>query len=218
LPTSLALSDKEAEKIEGFLRFPQDREQSHIVFADGTPGLFDAHCKLRPCSPLEGHLPVAVSSARSGVVFGNFPPQRPKEGDIARYGADRLKVTPSLEWAEWIEKQLAPFKREVSVPASARVQIYRYRLGTAQLVALERNISYAMSEELKQAGGNEALEQPIEIEASLARPAHVYDLRTQKYLGQISRISCQIEPWQPSLFALLPEKVAEAELMARLSR
>jgi hypothetical protein len=67
-----------------------------------------------------------------------------------------------------------------------------------------------MSEDLKQAGGNEALEKPVEVEARLAQSAHVYDLRTQKYLGHTDHFTFTIDPWQPSLFALtqlrLPEK------------
>ena len=99
---------------------------------------------------------------------------------------------------------------------STRTRIHRYALGSARLVAFERNIDYHMSEDLKQAGGNEALEKPIDLEAKLAKLAHVYDLRAGKYLGQTDRIAFHLDPWQPSLFALLPEKVDEARVVELL--
>ena len=42
-----------------------------------------------------------------------------------------------------------------------------------------------MSEDLKQRGGNEALEKPVIFDAQLAAPAHAYDLRS----GNISAFS-----------------------------
>jgi len=70
---------------------------------------------------------------------------------------------------------------------------------------------------LKQAGGNEALEKPVELEAALARPAHVYDLRAQTYLGHTDRIRFRLDPWQPALFALTPEKLPAESIIAALS-
>ena len=74
-----------------------------------------------------------------------------------------------------------------------------------------------MSEELKQAGGNEELETPVNLAARLAQPAHVYDLRTQNYLGHIDRLNFTLDPWQPSLFALLPEQVPAGNIIQHLS-
>jgi hypothetical protein len=101
----------------------------------------------------------------------------------------------------------------ITVPPAARVATHRYKLGKARLVAFERNISYQMSEELKQSGGNEALEKPITFSAILAQPAHIYDMRTAKYLGRNDRIPVDLDPWKPSLFALLDEPVEEGKLM-----
>jgi hypothetical protein len=106
----------------------------------------------------------------------------------------------------------------VDVPLESRTRIHRYLLGKARLLAFERNITYHMSEDLKQAGGNEALEKPIDLEAKLARSAHVYDLRTQQYLGQTDRIRFRLDPWQPSLFALLTEKLPAENIVTQLLR
>jgi hypothetical protein len=74
-----------------------------------------------------------------------------------------------------------------------------------------------MSEELKQAGENASLESPVELEAKLKKPAHIYDLATQKYLGHADKIHFTLSPWHPSLFALLTSKVAEDKLLETLA-
>lgn len=107
---------------------------------------------------------------------------------------------------------------EISLPASARVRVHRFWTGHSHLVAFERNIDYQMSEDLKQSGGNEALEKSVEVEATLRSLKHVYDLRAQKYLGQTDRIKFTLDPWQPSLFALLDEKLPEATIVAALAK
>ena len=75
-----------------------------------------------------------------------------------------------------------------------------------------------MSEDLKQAGGNEALEKPVSVAATLATAAHLYDLRTQSYLGRTDRLQFTLDPWQPSLFAALSEQVPAETLMSFLER
>jgi hypothetical protein len=71
---------------------------------------------------------------------------------------------------------------------------------------------------LKQAGGNEALERPLELEATLSRSAHVFDLRAQKYLGQTDHLRFTLDPWQPSLFAMTQEKLAAESIVTILAR
>ena len=104
------------------------------------------------------------------------------------------------------------------MPVSARARIHRFRAGKARLVAVERNINYHMSEDLKQAGGNEALEKTQELELTLRSPSHVYDLRAQSYLGKTDRIRFTLSPWQPSLFALTDEKLAPESIVSALAK
>ncbi len=97
--------------------------------------------------------------------------------------------------------------------------MHRFRIGDARLVAIERNIDYHMSEDLEQAGGNDALEQPIELTAELtgsAGPLHVYDLRAGRHLGRVSRWTFTLDPWSPSLFALLEKPRASDGLIEAL--
>lgn len=226
MPTSLALSEREAKEVRGFLAGDRtgDRPGEHrTVLCDGTPGLFDEHARLLKASPLEDMFPATVPwktcyAARSGKPG----PPAAKEGDIAAYARERLKKDPSPEWLTWIAEAIDPLPREVTIekPASARVRIHRFQLGghsgDARLIAFERNIDYAMSEDLKQAGGNGNLEVTIDVKARLSRPAHVYNLREEEYLGKTDRIAFRLDPWRPSLFAVLEKAMAEGRVVKGL--
>jgi len=209
LPGSCAVSDKEAAEIHsasGALRG---------IFCDGNPGLFDKHAKLRKQSALEAIFQVGASGTARAVVSGGQPSLAP--GDIANYATERSKASPASAWSDWLGRQLKSLPPVVSVPATACVRVHRFSVARGQLVAFERNINYQMSEELKQAGGNEALEKPLELEATLSQPAHVYDLRTQRYLGHTSRLHFSLDPWQPSVFALTQDRLATEAIVAALS-
>ncbi|HZV35769.1 MAG TPA: beta-galactosidase [Verrucomicrobiae bacterium] len=219
LPSSFALSDREATEISGFVNINQWKNLMHAVFADGTPGSFDQHGKLRKQPALNGYLPPATESVCRVVSSAN-PSAAECPGDISRYAAERLNSgnSDAKVLTDWLQQQLGSFRPEVSVPVEAHVRIHRFRAGRVRLIAFERNIDYQMSEDLKQAGGNESLENPIDIEATLAQPAYVYDLRAQKYLGQTQRVHFMLDPWQPSLFALTDEKLPAKSIIDALAK
>jgi len=211
LPTTRALSEAERSAVAGLAN------RGVRVFADGTPGAFDEHGRLVATNSLESLFSVAGSAERSFVVSQTSSlAASSRAGDIASYAKNRLAGEPDLAWAKWIGDNLPPVAGAVTLPAQARTRVHRYQAGSAQLLAFERNIDYQMSEDLKQAGGNQALEQPIQLEAKLAAPMHVYDLRGVKYLGETNRIVFQLDAWRPSLFALLREKLPEDDLVKRL--
>jgi hypothetical protein len=218
LPQSLALSPAEAESIRAFLFSPTDPDGSgRMVFCDGTPGLFDDAGRLRPRSRLEDLFPPAMSETRS-YAYSRSERTLTREGDIARYARSRVMAEPDLGWARWVKETLRGLTPEVRVPLETRTRVHRFKLGTARLLAFERNINYHVSEDLQQAGGNEALEKPVTVEATLATPAHLYDLRAQTYLGRTDRLRFTLDPWQPSLFAALAEQVRAEGLMAFLEQ
>ncbi|HEY5909933.1 MAG TPA: beta-galactosidase [Verrucomicrobiae bacterium] len=208
LPQSWALSDKEAAPIR---LLAHGAGRSSRVFCEATPGLFNEHGRLRPQNALGDLVPLSASGTFA-VADGRA---RSSQGGGAQYAADRLKG--KMDWANWIASCLGPIRAEVTLPPSARARIHRFRLGTNRLLAFERNINYQMSEELKQAGGNEPLEKPVEIEATLSQAAHVYDLRAQKYLGHADRFRFTLDPWQPSLFALLRETADPETIVSKLA-
>ena len=210
LPNSLALSDAEAAGIERFLQAP-----GHVAFADGTPGVFDEHGRRRSRSPLQGRFPASLSSEVMGAASGKMGPATTWHDDISHYAATRLK-SPATNTMEWLRKNLAGTRQAISVPPGTRTRIHRYRIGKTQLVAFERNIDYHMSEELKQAGGNESLEKPVEITASLQSPVHVFDLQARKYLGRLGEVRFTLDPWRPSFFVLAGSKEEGAAILANL--
>jgi hypothetical protein len=202
LANSRALSDKEAGRIRGVVRPPAIQFERRIVFREGTPGLFDEHGKLRTKSRLEDFGALSDSDVEAVGTAG--PLSRSSAGG-GQYALDRLKG--KVDWSAWIAGQLGPVRPPVTVGPETRTRIHRYKLGAHRLLAFERNINYQMSEDLKQAGGNESLEKPVEVEAKLDARAHVYDLRTGKYLGQVDRFQFTLDPWQPSLFAVARDKI-----------
>ena len=220
LPSSYAVSDREASEVTAFAKHSRNGKIARTIFCDGVPGAFDEHGKLRQQTALEklfatAAAPTAISSSGGLGMFAKGP------GDIGNYASERLDSTPTLDIPQWLRKQLGSLKPEIFVSSSARVRIHRFRAGRAELVAFERNIDYQMSEDLKQAGGNEALEKPVEIEAALTRAFHIYDLRGEKYLGHSDRLHFMLDPWKPSLFAItdegrLPAEKIVATLRARI--
>ncbi len=216
LPTSLAMSDKEIGKIVTFIN--TGKTAQNFVFSDGTPGLFDEHGKLRASYPLEKYFPAANSSETAYCVTAGTN-YHSLQGDIAKYSGSRLKNPPSLEQVQWVKKILeqSNIKNDVSYPLDTRAHIFKFKLGDARLIAFERGIDYQMSEELKQAGGNESLEISQEITAQLSYTGHIYDLRNQKYIGYGNKIAFTLDPWKPSLFVILNKKITPETLITYLS-
>ncbi len=216
LPNSYALSDFESSAISRWLADAR-RSSAVRVFADGEPGLFDEHGRLRKQPPLESIFPAANSNERCYVASDANRAAGSQPGDISRYPVERLRSQGST-WLDWASREMQSIPREVAVSPASHTSVRRYGLGNARLVAFERNIDYHMSEDLKQSGGNEALESPIEIDATLAKPVFVYNLRTQEFLGRVDKIHLTLDPWQPSLFALTPSKLPEGSVISALEK
>lgn len=129
--------------------------------------------------------------------------------NLRSYATQRQKLEGGEQASETASHVLSTsgIHPPIRVPIEARVRTHRLTLGQARLLAFERNIDYTMSEDLAQAGGNEQLEKPVTFTASWNGENDVYDLRTGKHLGRTSQIEVNLDPWQPSLYALLPAKV-----------
>jgi hypothetical protein len=212
LPSSWAVSDQEASEMQRFIRSPG---QARAVFADGTPAVFDHHCRLRAENPLGAWFGTHDLSAT--CVGGKSSQAGTIRTDLASYPAERLRARSEESLlGRWAAEQLRSLPPPIKVPESARVRVHRFHTPKAQLVAFERNINYQMSEDQKQAGGNEALEQPVRLEAFLPHQQHVYDLRSGKYLGALQKLEFLLDPWQPSLFALTSAKLETTDVVAAL--
>ncbi len=201
-----ALSDKTLAELEAFVAGGPGRQ----MFWDSTPGLFDEHGKLRTNG---GQFGAAVGvHCRTG---GGAPTAA--AGDLAEYAARRLTGKGGTDWADWVGKQLKVGRPRFNLPTGARVKTHRFAVPEGWLVAFERNIEYQMSEDLKQGGGNEALEKPIELDGLLDKPAHLYDLRAEKYLGHTNRIHFVLDPWAPSLVAVMNNELSAGSVVAHLN-
>jgi len=221
LPQSLALSDREVEVLQ---RYQRGQTPFQTVFNDGSPGAFDQHGRWRANHPLEPLFPPAPSADASFVSW--IERSSPTEvkvktasqlGDIGQYETNRLQAELAAHWLDWARPHI-PLPRMVTLAPNAGVRIHRFRTGDARLLAFERNVNYQMSEDLKPAGGNEPLETPVELEATLAAPAYVYDLNTQQFLAQTNRVRFKLDPWQPTLLVLLAKPVPEDQLLTVLAR
>ena len=203
MPQSWATTDKESAAILTW------QKSGRTLLADGTPGLFDGHCKLRAAGPFDSYFPPSTPN--------RVRARKPGTSDSSEIDADMIKLAaqPAAEWMKWLADQM-PSPPPVRVPADARVQTHRYTLGNTRLLAFERNVSYTMTEDLKQGGGNEALEKSITFEASLAQAGHIYDLRSGKYLGETAKFTMQLDPWQPALFAVTKTKLPEGDVVKAL--
>lgn len=215
LPNSWALSQKESAQLDSLLEVPRNGTAFRKVFVEGPAGIFDEHGKIRSRRP-GGLLQVASTNAAC-LALGPYERRTGTRGNGRDYLAERLKKMPDSAWLSWMAEALNPLRPQVSVGIRARVRVHRFRVKTGHLLAFERNIEYQMSEDLKQAGGNEVLETPLETEAALLQPAYVYDLRAQRYVGHTDHIRFTLDPWQPSLFAILGEPLPAESIVTELS-
>jgi hypothetical protein len=220
LPQSSAMSDREIRAV-GEWQATKPAGLGPVLLRDGMAGLFDEHGRLRSSPPEFGGESAALGINELEASGGSSPkPQRWAE-DLAGWPARRVGREPSAEFWRWLESTGLQAAAPVRVAPAERVRIHRLRLGPARILAFERNIDYQMSEELKQAGGNEHLERRGEITARLAAGepgGHLYDLARGAYLGQIREWSFALDPWMPSLFVLLPDQVEPARLLEHLGR
>jgi hypothetical protein len=209
LCNSLALSDKECRAIDEFAKTMDSRN----LLGRGNDGLFDEHGSPKPRSWFRSWL--------FGIIEGDHvawaTAVNPIDGKI-RFLCDDLR-----DWlqqcgnagAKRPDSLLSSVKElvqlSVEVPGELAVRTHRYHLGSARLLAFERNVVWQMGEDLKQHGANAAFERPVSFEAKLSAPAHVYDLRSEQYLGHLDRIAVELDPWHPSLFALLDREIESGQ-------
>jgi hypothetical protein len=140
------------------------------------------------------------------LVATNHPQPGPDFSAGFAFDIARLDQPTPDAWLAGCLRMLPP---SVDYPRGIATKVCRYRLGSARLIAFERNIHYRMGEDLKQAADNRALETPVAFTAYLRVKSHIYDLRSGKYLGFADNVHVELDPWVPSLFALLPEKLPD---------
>ncbi|MBI3868759.1 MAG: beta-galactosidase [Verrucomicrobia bacterium] len=215
LPRSYALSDREAAELTRFAAAGEEASGKRAILADGSPGMFDAHGKLRGRPAIAAVFPAIASETLCRTATAK-PTSTPAGVTSAHTGivTQRMTADAAAEWKTfmaWLEDQTRAIERSAQTPVEDRVRIHRYRLGAARLLAFERGVDYQMSESLKAQGGNTALETPIETTARLSEPGEIYDLESGKHLGRSDQIRFRLDPWKPSVFAVLKQRAPESE-------
>lgn len=210
LPDAFGCSQSVADEIAGWLK---PRSMNTGLFRSGVNAAWDEHGKIRASAESIGWsenevLWICGKLKRSGHVEADVPGYLSVRSNIAEYSRGRLASDLPRLAAQcampFAEMNLKPVVR---VDPKARVLTHRYKLGTARLLAFERNIEWRMSEDLKQAGGNAELEKPVTFTAEWDEAAEVVELLSGKRLGKTNKIEVQLDPWRPSLYALLPKAV-----------
>ena len=198
LSSAYAMSENEVRQLQKWV------PNGHIFF-DELPATFDEHGKLR-----------------KAPITNVFERAQQFKDDPTLYTADRLKQNVpanSNNLASWLDSRLQAARIITPLPLEARVRVYNFPVSRldAQLLAFERNVEYTMSESLQQAGGNEALEKPIQVQVTLPTAQPVYDLNAQTYLGHIQHLQFTLDPWHPSLFAVTTNEIPAASVIATLT-
>lgn len=167
------------------------------ILTNEAAGGWDRHGKWQPMTPVRMKQAFESNVHQVKNVDGYA---------AARLAAKGAQVDPQAMGLGFLTHH-HPNSFFIRVPVEARVRTHRFTLGKARLLAFERNIDYKMSEDLAQAGGNEQLEKPVSFTAAWDDAKHVVDLRTGKALGKASSIEVNLDPWQPSLYALTDEPI-----------
>jgi len=176
LPKTMALSDREADAIHAFLR------RGGAVVADGVPGAYDGHLRLRKNPALQD---VAAQIA-NGDFLQFADPQNVAD-----------KLSPVLERAG-----VAP-AFSLTTPDGKAVRNVTARLwrnGAVTLIGLERDL-VGVGKDAAVATG------PERLVVSLAVPASVSELQTHVALGGGQRFTLSLDPVVPSVLTLSPGKV-----------
>jgi hypothetical protein len=207
MPESFAISEGEAAAIKQFIA--PGAQPAAFLFGDGFAGQFDAHGRLRARGAVHeilGERWQTRPPSEVTLVATSHPQPGPDFSGSFAFDLARLdRPTPDA----WLAGCLRTLPPAVDYPRGIATKVRRYRLGSAQFIAFERNIHYRMGEDLKQAADNRALETPVAFTAYLRAKAHIYDLRSGRYLGFTDNVHVDLDPWVPSLFALLAEKLPD---------
>lgn len=212
LPQSSALSPAESEAIREFVA------QGGIAIADGMPGTYDAHSKRLPQSSLadlfggQNAEQVNVHDFRKGkAILLNV--------DILGYLDRRLedKEGPTHQLMEKLLRSIGVrpvFAVEDAAGHSVPgVDAHVYVNGGVRVIALESNPEIRASElgppDFVPSG---RFEKPVTVQLHLPHPMYVYDTRAHKDLGQNSKMTLTIDPYEPMILTASDTPLAQMQV------
>jgi hypothetical protein len=204
LPRSSSLSKSEADAIREFA------EHGGLVIADGEPGTFNEHSRRLEKSPLAD----LFAGGKAILV----------KARTLEYHQDRLvnKEGP-------VHKSMGDLlgsngvRPEFAVTDSAGhpvvgVEVHVYRNGATRLVALQSNPQLRVDElGPPDFRSNERFEVPVKVTLTLPSPQYVYDVRLGKALGKQKSVVVTVNPYEPTIFAVVPDPMPELHVSVATS-
>lgn len=220
LPHSSAISAAEAKAIHEFVA------QGGVLIADGDPAVFDEHGRRLP----ESQLADLVGGPHSGPItqrqFG-----RGKaiylSADVIDYhrervigkGGDVRDLLAGIFHDAGVHPAFAVMDEQSRTASGVETQVFRN--GGVTIVGLLSNPELRVDElgppDFK---SNENFAHPRTLKLKLPGDFYVYDVRGAKMLGRHREVMVQLDPYEPSIFAISAEPMPElrVDAPARLAR
>ena len=221
LPHSMAISPEEAAALRRFV------DQGGTLIADGEPGTFDAHARRLPKSLLSDLFgggaqdgPVTVRSlGRGKAIRLNF--------EMINYIQDRLvgKEREALRQFGRMFKESGVAAdiaiSETSGEPAVGVELHTFRNGGVNLIGLLANPQlYVDDLGNKKEFTNQRFQKPRAVLLTLPAELYLYDIRAGKALGKKKQLTVQLDPYEPTIYAVSssPFPVLALSAPARLGR
>lgn len=201
LPDSNSLSAREAEEIRRFV------ESGGRVIAAGDIGTHDEHSRKLETPRLAG------LESKIGRV----------EGDVLAYHQQRLLhkegAVHSAAAAVLASTGVAPRFRlrapGINADGIVGLERHEFRNGGVTIVGLHGNPQLRVDElgppEFK---SNERFEKPHKARLLLPEEMHVYDIRKGRALGRQRELAAEVDPYEPTLYALSPSAIGGLAMSA----
>ncbi len=229
LPMSYALSDKEVQQIEIFVK------QGGIVIADALPGVMDDHTKFR-------------SKRELAEVFGIEARTYSRDELVTPKGESKLKITKASVLANWDGRPQFLYNEY----GSGRAYLLNYFMDSYTDDKLHHNTASSLMK-IRKLFDKENLKSSITLTASTGDPAdgvekysfsengsstrllgllpgktgdskeinlhvdksvHLYDIRNHKYLGEGNDFKINIKASVPELFGLVQGTIDHIKVIA----
>lgn len=194
LPRALALSGPEVDQIMRFL------EQGGIVLADGEPGIFDEHSRMRNKPPLS-HL-IDRSSDTSAITT-----RQPRRNTIhVTELSDSCSENAAAGPCQAVHQLLARMAERAGLRPVVRVngpddqpisdvETYVFQEGGTTIVGLQRDAGGS-------AGNRGDMQASESVVVTLPEPSFVYDLRARRNLGNTRKIDLVLDANRPTLLSI----------------
>jgi len=201
LPGSIALSDEEAAHIRAFVK------AGGLVIADVRPGTTDEHGKRRSQGALDDLFAAPISGEGRAICANRW---------LDTYAKSRLesegRMMRDLVSGELRRAKLAS-RATVRTGAGVHpvgVERVTWRGGGVEVLGLLKETRGVFRESADGTSGfivQEGMKAVDAVRVRLPSKGHWYDLRTHRYLGEISAIDAMLHEADPRLYARLPYEV-----------